>query len=48
MSELYGIVFGEEGQLGPVYERLRQLGIAEPSEAARTVETLTGRPSSAR
>ncbi|HXW78136.1 MAG TPA: helix-turn-helix transcriptional regulator [Acidimicrobiales bacterium] len=48
VSELYGIVFGEERQLGPVYDRLRQLGIAEPNEAARTVETLTGQPSPAR
>ncbi len=48
VSELYGIVFGEEGKLGPVYDRLRQLGIDEPSEAARTVETLTGEPSPAR
>jgi transcriptional regulator with XRE-family HTH domain len=48
VSELYGIVFGEERQLGPVYDRLRLLGIDEPSEAARTVETLTGQPSSAR
>ena len=48
VSELYGIVFGEERQLGPVYDRLRQLGIDEPSEAARTVETLTGQPSPAR
>jgi transcriptional regulator with XRE-family HTH domain len=48
VSELYGIVLGEERQLGPVYDRLRQLGIAEPSEAARTVETLTGQPSPAR
>ena len=48
VSELYGIVFGKESQLGPVYDRLRQLGIDDPTEAARTVETLTGRPSPAR
>jgi hypothetical protein len=48
VSELYEIVFGQERQLGPVYDRLRQLGIAEPTEAARTVETLTGQPSPAR
>lgn len=48
VSELYGIVLGEERQLGPVYDRLRQLGIDEPSEPALTVETLTGRPSPAR
>ena len=48
VSELYGVVFGREDQLGPVYDRLRQLGIDEPAAAARTVEVLTGRPSPAR
>jgi hypothetical protein len=48
VSDLYGIVFGQERQLGPVYDRLRQLGIDEPSEAARTVDRLTGAPSPAR
>ncbi|MGA3222088.1 MAG: hypothetical protein ABSE77_24000 [Acidimicrobiales bacterium] len=47
VSELYGVVFGREDQLGPVYDRLRQLGIDEPAAAARTVEALTGRPSPA-
>ncbi len=48
VAELYGAVFGREDQLGPVYDRLRQLGIDEPTAAARTVEVLTGRPSPAR
>ena len=48
VAELYGVVFGREDQLGPIYERLRQLGIDEPDAAARTVEALTGRPSPAR
>jgi hypothetical protein len=48
VSELYGLVFGREDQLEPVYDRLRQLGIDEPDQAARTTETLTGRPSPAR
>ncbi len=48
MSELYGILLGQERQLGPLYDRLRQLGIDEPTEAARTVEAITGRPSPAR
>ena len=48
VSELYGLVFGKEDQLGPVYDRLRQLGIDDPTEAARTVEILTGQPSRAR
>ena len=48
VSELYGIVFGRESQLEPVYERLRQLGIDEPTQVDRTIENLTGRPSRAR
>jgi hypothetical protein len=48
VSELYGIVFGREDQLEPVYDRLRQLGIDEPSEVDRTIENLTGKPSRAR
>jgi transcriptional regulator with XRE-family HTH domain len=48
VSELYGIVFGQERQLGPVYDRLRQLGIDEPTQVDRTIENLTGRPSGAR
>lgn len=48
VSELYGVVFGREDQLGPVYDRLRQLGIDEPSEVDRTIENLTGTPSRAR
>ena len=43
--ELYGIVFGRETQLQPVYDRLRQLGIDEPTQVDRTIENLTGRPS---
>lgn len=48
VSELYGIVFGQEKQLGPVYDRLRQLGIDEPSQVDKTIENLTGKPSRAR
>ncbi len=48
VRELYGIVFGRDDKLEPVYERLRQIGIEEPTEAARTVELLTGKPSPAR
>ena len=48
VGELYGLVFGRTDQLGPVYERLRQLGIDEPDQAARTIEQLTGQPSLAR
>lgn len=45
VNELYGIVFGEARKLGPVDDRLKQLGIDDPSEAARVVENLTGQPS---
>jgi transcriptional regulator with XRE-family HTH domain len=48
VSELYGIVFGEERQLGPVYDRLRQLGIDDPTQVDRTIENLTGKRSRAR
>ena len=48
VNELYGIVFGREDQLEPVYQRLRQLGIDEPDQVARTIENLTGEPSGAR
>ncbi len=48
VSELYGIVFGQEAQLEPIYDRLRQLGIDEPTEVDRTIENLTGKPSRAR
>ena len=48
VSELYGIVLGQERQLGPVYDRLRQLGIDEPTEVDRTIENLTGKPSRTR
>jgi hypothetical protein len=48
VSELYGIVFGQESQLAPVYDRLRQLGIDEPTEVDHTIENLTGKRSRAR
>jgi transcriptional regulator with XRE-family HTH domain len=48
VSELYGIVFGEETKLEPVYDRLRQLGIDEPTQVDRTIENLTGKPSGGR
>src|SRR5579875_863549 len=48
VSELYGIVLGQESQLGPVYDRLRQIGIDEPTEVDQTIENLTGEPSRAR
>jgi hypothetical protein len=45
VSELYGLLLGRDRQLGPLCDRLRQLGIDEPTEAARTVEAITGSPS---
>ena len=36
VSELYGIVFGKEQELRPVYDRLRQLGIDEPTQVDKT------------
>jgi transcriptional regulator with XRE-family HTH domain len=48
VNELYGIVLGQERQLEPVYDRLRQLGIDEPTQVDRTIENLTGKPSRAR
>jgi len=48
VGELYGLVFGRADQLGPVYDRLRQLGIDDHDQAARTIEQLTGQPSPAR
>ena len=47
-SHLYQLMLGTPDQLEPVYERLRELGIREPTEAERTVEMITGRPSEAR
>jgi transcriptional regulator with XRE-family HTH domain len=48
VSELYGIVFGRENQLGPVYDRLRQLGIDEPAEVDKAIENITGKASRTR
>ncbi len=48
LDELYGYLFGRPDQLGPVYERLREIGIADPTAADDTVENLTGLPSDAK
>ena len=48
VSELYGIVFGQDRQLEPVYRWLRQLGIDEATQVDRTIESLTGTPSRTR
>jgi transcriptional regulator with XRE-family HTH domain len=48
VSELYGVVFGREDQLEPIYDRLRQIGIDDPTDLDRTIEAISGAPSPAR
>lgn len=48
VSDLYEIVLGREDQLAPVYERLSQLGIKDPTELERTMEKITGAPATSR
>jgi transcriptional regulator with XRE-family HTH domain len=48
VNELYMWLLGGEGQVEPVYERLRQLGITDPTAAEETVEKITGITSPAR
>lgn len=48
VNELYMWLLGREGQVEPVYERLRQLGINDPTAAEETVEKITGTTSPAR
>jgi transcriptional regulator with XRE-family HTH domain len=48
VDELYAHLLGRADQLAPLYDRLRQLGIDEPTDTQRTVEKITGQPSSAR
>lgn len=48
VNELYGLVFGREDELGPVYDRLRQLGIDDPDERDSVMEAITGARSQAR
>ena len=48
VDELYTWLLGEPQQLEPVYDRLRQIGIADPTTAEETVEKITGIPATAR
>ena len=48
VDELYAWLLGRPDQLEPVYDRLRELGVADPTLAEETVEKITGVPSSAR
>lgn len=40
--ELYRLLVGEERRLEPVYERLRQIGIDDPTQAEETARKVTG------
>ena len=48
VDELYAWLLGEPHQLEPLYQRLRQLGITDPTTAEQTVEKITGIPSPAK
>jgi transcriptional regulator with XRE-family HTH domain len=48
VDELYSWLLGRSDQLEPVYARLREHGITEPSSADEAVERITGTPSRAR
>ena len=48
VDELYGLVLGRPEHLPPLYDRLRQLGIADPAEADIAMEQIAGTPSPAR
>jgi hypothetical protein len=44
VDELYMYLLGRPEQLEPVYSRLRQTGITDPTLAEETVEKITGQP----
>lgn len=48
VDQLYGLLLGESRKLEPLYERLRQIGVDDPSEAEVAVEQIVGTPSTAR
>ena len=48
VDELYSWLLGRPDQLEPVYARLRDYGIADPTAVETTVEKITGAPSGAR
>lgn len=48
VNQLYGIVFGRPEQLEPLYERLRQLGVDDPTESDIAMEQILGSQSEAR
>jgi transcriptional regulator with XRE-family HTH domain len=48
VDELYAWLLGRPDQLPPLYDRLRAIGITEPTVAAAAVERIAGTPSTAR
>jgi transcriptional regulator with XRE-family HTH domain len=48
VNELYGIVLGRPEDLPQLYDRLRQLGIDDPTEADGAMEQIAGAPTAAR
>ena len=48
VDELYMYLLGRPDQLEPVYERLRQIGVVNPTAAEETVERITGQPARSR
>ena len=48
VDELYAWLLGRPDQLEPVYERLRRLGVSDPTAAEATVEEITGVPAAAK
>ena len=48
VDELYAWLLGRPDQLEPLYARLHEIGITEPTLAEQTVEQITGTPSTAR
>lgn len=45
VDELYAWLLGKPDQLDPVYERLAEYGIADPTATEQAVERITGAPS---
>jgi len=48
LDDLYILLLGRQDQLEPLYERLRQVGIEDPTPAEETVEKITGAKSISR
>jgi len=45
LDDLFVLLLGRHDQLDPVYERLREIGINDPTPAEQTVEKITGETS---